>query len=200
MKIRSEEKLLKAAGAMRLNDVLRPLDCEILTENMAWRPGEETRPYNEQGTERQADPDFVSSYTSYGEGWMRRMVSNRILDCQPAIEARLGKELELHPELHFLTYPIGGYIKPHKDALDNEEALDKLKERLVVFSLFLNDDYEGGKFMVKAGGFPFPPLVIDTKPGDLVAFVSHLTHQVTTITAGTRYSVTGWFHGRREEE
>ena len=65
--------------------------------------------------------------------------------------------------------------------------------RKLGFSLFLNDDYEGGEFQIKTGRENFTPP--DQKVGDLLFFPAYLVHRVTLVTKGTRYAIVGWLHG-----
>ena len=54
--------------------------------------------------------------------------------------------------------------------------------------LFLNDDYEGGEFIVTDKEY---------KPskGSAIVFPSYMYHQVTPVTRGTRYSLVNWIIG-----
>jgi predicted 2-oxoglutarate/Fe(II)-dependent dioxygenase YbiX len=189
------EQLLRDVGAIHLREVVGARERTRLIRALGEDPGSLTTPYNEQGTEREAAPEFVRSYTSFGDEWMRHTIADAIAAETPTLEDFFARPLELNPELHFLTYHRGGYIRAHKDVIvptASTRPLEKISERLVVFSVFLNDDYDGGAFYVHAG-FPRPPLEVPGQAGDMVAFVSHLTHGVQTITEGTRHSVSGWF-------
>jgi predicted 2-oxoglutarate/Fe(II)-dependent dioxygenase YbiX len=65
--------------------------------------------------------------------------------------------------------------------------------RKLGFSLFLNDDYEGGEFQIKTGrDLVSPP---EQKTGNLLFFPSYLVHRVTLVTKGTRSVIVGWVHG-----
>ena len=61
-------------------------------------------------------------------------------------------------------------------------------------SVQLSDEntYEGGDLILHFGGEHF------TSPrvkGSVIVFDSRLTHEVTPITRGERYSLVKWFHG-----
>jgi predicted 2-oxoglutarate/Fe(II)-dependent dioxygenase YbiX len=195
------DELLNDVGAIHLRGVVNARERTMLIRAIRDAPGDVTTPYNEQGTAREASPDFVRSHTSFGIDWMQRMITGAVAGEGATVEAFFARPLELNPELHFLTYHEGGYIRAHKDVIlptASTKPLEKISERLVVFSIFLNDDYEGGSFYVHAG-FPRPPLQVPAHAGDMVAFVSHLTHGVQTITKGTRYAVSGWFRAPTKE-
>jgi len=97
-----------------------------------------------------------------------------------------------------LLYGPGGFIRPHRDVMDGEGVLEKIRERIVVFTLFLNGaggpdghEYEGGDFVLHPCADR--RLVLPCMPGMLVAFRADVAHSVRTVSAGTRHAVTGWF-------
>ena len=65
--------------------------------------------------------------------------------------------------------------------------------RKLGFTLFLNDDYEGGEFQIKTGRENYIPPQQET--GNLLFFPSYLVHRVTLVTKGTRRVVVGWIAG-----
>ena len=65
--------------------------------------------------------------------------------------------------------------------------------RKVGFTLFLNDEYEGGEFQIKTGRENFIPP--EQTSGNLLMFPSYLVHRVTLVTKGTRSVIVGWVHG-----
>jgi PKHD-type hydroxylase len=65
--------------------------------------------------------------------------------------------------------------------------------RKLGFTLFLNDDYEGGEFQIKTGRENYIPPQQET--GNLLFFPTYLVHRVTLVTRGTRSVVVGWVHG-----
>ena len=65
--------------------------------------------------------------------------------------------------------------------------------RKLGFTLFLNDDYEGGEFQIKTGRENYIPPQQET--GNLLFFPSYLVHRVTLVTKGTRVVIVGWIHG-----
>ena len=80
--------------------------------------------------------------------------------------------------------------------------------RKLGFSLFLNDDYEGGEFQFKfadnkrkgldkvAHGLKTNTLTAPVKGvGSVIVFPSYLLHRVKPVTKGTRYSLVVWSLG-----
>lgn len=65
--------------------------------------------------------------------------------------------------------------------------------RKLGFTLFLNDDYDGGEFQIKSGRENYIPPQQET--GNLLFFPSYLVHRVTLVTRGTRSVIVGWVHG-----
>ena len=60
--------------------------------------------------------------------------------------------------------------------------------RLLSFSILLNDDFEGGEFVMN----DVLPL---NKTGQILIFPSTIKHKVNPVTQGTRYSLVGWCCG-----
>jgi len=56
-------------------------------------------------------------------------------------------------------------------------------------SLILNDDYEGGDLIL------FSTRIPKQETGSMIFFPSFLSHEVTPVTKGTRYSLVMWFLG-----
>lgn len=60
--------------------------------------------------------------------------------------------------------------------------------RLLSFSILLNEDFEGGEFVMN------DILPLD-KQGQILIFPSTIKHKVNPVTQGTRYSLVGWCCG-----
>ena len=60
--------------------------------------------------------------------------------------------------------------------------------RLLSFSILLNDDFEGGEFVMN-------DTVSLNKQGQILIFPSTIKHKVNPVTQGTRYSLVGWCCG-----
>ena len=90
--------------------------------------------------------------------------------------------------LKFLKYSPDQTMKVHCDHI--HEIFDGTKKGIPVFTIIglLNDDYEGGNFVM------FDDKKINTKEGDLVIFPSLFLfpHEVKPITKGIRYSYISW--------
>jgi PKHD-type hydroxylase len=91
--------------------------------------------------------------------------------------------------LQFTKYTPGGVYKPHQD-------IGRLRPtRKLSFSIQLSDqtDYQGGELR-----FLHLKTNHDVAPrtrGKTIFFPSWMTHEITPVTSGTRYSLVGWIEG-----
>jgi predicted 2-oxoglutarate/Fe(II)-dependent dioxygenase YbiX len=122
----------------------------------------------------------------------------------PDIARHFSVEIEGRQSLQFLVYGEGDFFEAHRDRNDAEEAAAFSKRRRVSVVMFLNgeakepaqDTYDGGAltFYGLLGGERGEQvgLPLIGEPGLLVAFRSDMTHAVTPITRGERYTVVTW--------
>jgi hypothetical protein len=90
----------------------------------------------------------------------------------------------------FLRYNKNGHFVEHVDSF--LDKVDNLETRKITTVLFLNDDYEGGRFFIKTGTEKtYPPI----ESGDVICFPSFILHGVEPITNGIRRSVVNWLVG-----
>ena len=102
--------------------------------------------------------------------------------------------------MQLTRYCEGEYYNPHKDSLgshhnvihcpDNEYLHGHARKLSVVITL--NNDFEGGNLVFR--DHPNHP-EFESRGGSIVVFPSFLTHEVTPITKGIRYSLVCWFVG-----
>jgi predicted 2-oxoglutarate/Fe(II)-dependent dioxygenase YbiX len=105
----------------------------------------------------------------------------------------------------FLSYSVGDFYKPHRDASHAHDAGERYRARKVSAVIFVNgqapdprpDAYGGGALTFfelfddptgKAVGFP-----LDPTPGLLATFPSDRLHSVAPVTHGERFTVVTWF-------
>jgi predicted 2-oxoglutarate/Fe(II)-dependent dioxygenase YbiX len=134
-------------------------------------------------------------------------------------EVRITAELEaLKPSLascfkvpldtgtgpNFLRYDVGGLYVPHRDVTPHSPI--QIRDRKVSIVIFLNgsktssadDDAYGGGDLVFYGlldgpeweGCGFPT---KSSPGLLLAYPSHVMHEVKPVTSGQRFTIVAWF-------
>lgn len=87
----------------------------------------------------------------------------------------------------FLMYDVKGKYVTHTDTFHQHSDVRKL-----TVLVFLNDDFEGGKFYLSNGHERSYP---DQNKGDVIVFPSFMPHGVETVTKGIRYSVVTWMMG-----
>lgn len=93
-----------------------------------------------------------------------------------------------------------GEIMPEESHVtDNPKMVDKIRKLSVTISLSDPDDYKGGNLKFDLG--PHRPdryhECEEIRPrGSIIVFPSHIYHQVTPVTEGTRYSLVCWSLGK----
>ena len=86
-------------------------------------------------------------------------------------------------DIQFATYNVGDFYGWHADS-------DAINKRVISVTVQLSDpkDYKGGNLVFKVDA-------MERAQGTVVVFPSNIRHQVTRVTAGTRYSLVQWFKG-----
>ncbi len=196
-RLRSDAEVLAEVGVLAISGALNAAGSRELIREMREGPRAASMMTSEDGSERRVYPDFARSKTIEVSSAAHALVANALARQGRSIEAFFGQPLELSPELHFLLYEEGDFILPHVDTLEGEEVPDRIRERVALFSLFVNggDDvdlggYEGGEFVLHPS--PGRRLKLPCKAGMLIVFRADLVHEVLRIRAGTRHSVAGW--------
>jgi len=88
-------------------------------------------------------------------------------------------------------YNIGQFYNKHVDFNGNPET--KSHTRKLSMSVQLSDNnYEGGDLIIYYSGEKY---IAPKSRGTVIVFDSKLTHEVTPIIKGERYSLVKWFHG-----
>lgn len=89
----------------------------------------------------------------------------------------------------FLRYDKDGHYTAHIDTFITKPTQDCRKLTALVF---LNDEFEGGRFYIQDGHEKkYPP----QKAGTVVVFPSFLLHGVENVISGVRYSLVTWVVG-----
>ena len=90
------------------------------------------------------------------------------------------------PQLLKYSAPSKGYDW-HVDLGNGDSSTRKLG-----FSILLNDDFEGGEFLVFNNGIQ----TVNLEKNQILVFPSFLPHKVNPIKEGIRWSLVCWIHGR----
>jgi hypothetical protein len=88
----------------------------------------------------------------------------------------------------FLMYDVKGKYETHVDTFHQHSN----ETRKLTILVFLNDDFEGGKFYIQNGHKRTYP---EQKKGTVLIFPSFMPHGVEPITKGMRYSIVTWMVG-----
>jgi PKHD-type hydroxylase len=112
--------------------------------------------------------------------------------------------------LQYSNYNEGDYYDWHND--QHESAYPDGLVRKLSFTIFLNDDYEGGEFEIcKLSGSKKLPKInvtninqkiitdedrLQPSIGTIIIFPSYVWHRVAPVTKGIRKSLVGWILGK----
>lgn len=89
----------------------------------------------------------------------------------------------------YLIYDVGGHYIPHIDTFIKPGNKETRKLTVLVF---LNDEFEGGRFFIQDGHTKiYPPQSV----GSCLVFPSFLSHGVEPVTNGIRRSIVTWLLG-----
>lgn len=89
--------------------------------------------------------------------------------------------------LQFTKYQVGDFFEWHTDSIITANNLE-LTGREYTAIIQLNDDYEGGEFLYKNPDV----FTINKKIGNFFVFNSSISHKVSPIKKGTRYTLVMW--------
>jgi predicted 2-oxoglutarate/Fe(II)-dependent dioxygenase YbiX len=129
-------------------------------------------------------------------------VQQRLWELKPLVEQHFSVSLSESEEPQFLRYAVGDFFVAHQDGNTGMTRLDT-EARLVSVVIFLNEQADGPKegaycggslvFHDWRGGRGSAELPQARLPGTFVAFRSEITHEVTPVTAGERFTIVGWY-------
>ena len=98
--------------------------------------------------------------------------------------------------LQYSVYNIGDYYDWHIDSHTRPYGNGLIRK--LSFTLFLNEDYEGGAFRI-CEPHPNPDKNLEQefklKAGSIIFFPSHKWHKVDKVTSGVRKTLVGWIVG-----
>ena len=121
-----------------------------------------------------------------------------------------GFDLKTFEPLQYSNYNEGDYYDWHND--QHESAYGDGLIRKLSFTIFLNNDYEGGDFEIcKLSGSKELPKInvtniskkiitdeggLQPSVGTIIIFPSYVWHRVAPVTKGVRKSLVGWILGK----
>ena len=135
----------------------------------------------------------IDNYVKADDGWFKNgeQYYNEIKDCfMVALKEYQDKHNECicqrHTDFRLNKYSEGGFMSRHIDNIHHSHGQQYGFPQLTSL-LMLNDNYEGGDFIVADNEFK-------TKKGSAIVFPSNFMfpHEVKKIEKGTRYSIVTW--------
>ncbi len=126
------------------------------------------------------------------------LVTQKLQGLKDAIERRFAVVLQECEEPQFLRYREGDFFVAHQDGNTGMLRLDT-EQRLISTVIFLNRESESPETGAYCGGslvfsdFFRARFRVSSEPGELLAFRSETTHEVTPVTHGERYSIACWY-------
>ena len=125
------------------------------------------------------------------EDWIYKLIHDFIVDANKA--SGWNFDVNFTEKAQFTIYGKNNYYDWHIDEMNPRKDG---KIRKLSMSILLNDpsEYEGGvlEFNTPNGLFQCKEL---NQAGSLVVFPSNVSHRVTPVTKGTRYSLVSWSLG-----
>jgi predicted 2-oxoglutarate/Fe(II)-dependent dioxygenase YbiX len=117
------------------------------------------------------------------------LIATRLLSIGRSLE-RYFRALNSFEGPNLLRYRAGDFFRPHPD----EDPRTRIRPRQVTITVSLNDqEFSGGVLRLHQANRG-RPLSVAPRAGRFVAFPSRMIHEVTPITAGTRYALVAWLH------
>jgi len=89
-------------------------------------------------------------------------------------------------------YSKGEYYKDHIDFGNGDHLTRKLS---ITVQLSDENDYEGGDLIFDVNNFEGHKIQAFRGKGSVIVFDSRITHKVTPVNRGVRYSLVKWYHG-----
>ena len=127
-------------------------------------------------------------------------VLRRLAAVMPRLSSHFETELTETEPPQFLHYRQGDFFVAHQDG-NTPLVHDDTRFRKVSIVIFLNEQTEAENVGYKGGSLilhgPYPNYnarhTIPSIPGSLAAFRSEVTHEVTPIEAGERFTIVSWY-------
>jgi predicted 2-oxoglutarate/Fe(II)-dependent dioxygenase YbiX len=119
------------------------------------------------------------------------LIRERLFTIQPAIEQHFSVVLNGYQDPLFYRYRPGGFFAPHQDCTDDPALPDFVRSRRISIIIFLNGGALTFYGLMNDPRYGFP---ITGTPGMLIAFRSDVSHEVTKVLEGERYTVVSWFY------
>lgn len=205
----SNVALLQQLGLLIQKDFLSPESCLSLLAEMR---STETAPVKVMS---KRDQTLVAPAVDEQQRITQQIIPSASVEClikehlsalQPTLEQHFNLTFSGYQCPLFYRYNPGGFFAAHQDCSDTPDAPAYLRDRRVSIIIFLNrpalESEEIREGTYRGGALTFYGLMNDprygfpltSESGMLVAFRSHISHEVQRVTAGERYSIVSWFY------
>lgn len=163
--------------------------CELMIEKFSKLPESNGSTFNNSLDHRKSKVRWVYNEHNLVDILMRYVVEANALAFNVDIQPEMG-------EMQFGEYQAsyGGKYDWHHD-VDWQNNRNYDRKLSVVVQLTSPSAYQGGNFEFSEVQSPKPEHW--GKQGSILVFPSYLTHRVTEVTEGTRYSLVSWVRGPR---
>jgi SM-20-related protein len=123
----------------------------------------------------------------------------------PKMAEHFGIKLKDVQPIKFTRYDTGDYYRMHIDISPRTDAPAIINDRKVSVIIFVNQegenleegDYVGGNLtfygLLNDPKWKNVGLPLESEKGLLIAFRPETPHEVTTVTEGSRFTITTWF-------
>jgi predicted 2-oxoglutarate/Fe(II)-dependent dioxygenase YbiX len=132
-------------------------------------------------------------------------IREKLRQLMPKMADHFGVELKDVQPIKFTRYDEGDFYRMHRDVSPHADAPADINDRKVSVIMFLNqegENLEEGDFI--GGNLTFYGLLndpqwlnvglpLESEAGLLIAFRPDIPHEVTTVTQGSRFTITTWF-------
>jgi PKHD-type hydroxylase len=163
--------------------------CNDMIKNFKKLPTVDGGTFNNDDNHRRSSVRWVT-----GEHGLEQILL-RYVNLANATAFNVDIQQEMN-EMQFGEYSAeyaGKYDWHHDIDWNNAKNFDR--KLSVVVQLSNPRDYEGGEFQFSEVESPSSDLW--SKQGSILVFPSYLTHRVTEVTSGVRYSLVSWIRGPR---
>lgn len=166
------------------------VECELILKTVFEAPTDEARLVGQKKDHGHRNSELVWVDEVAGLEW----VMERLIDLvrganKDHFEFDL-QEFAESPQVANYKASVGGHFSWHSDIGSSPTAARR--KLTLVLQLTDGETYEGGNLEIMPGA---NIITADRTQGHVAVFPSFALHQVTSVTSGTRYSMTVWAHG-----
>lgn len=124
--------------------------------------------------------------------WIFERVTNIVNSVNPTY---FGMDLTQTEGIQLTEYgsEYEGHYGAHTDSTYGPSGSSRHRKLSITMQLSDSDEYEGGDLLLYHQNLS--PITASRNKGTMTLFRSHIIHEVTPVTKGTRFSFVTWVHG-----